>query len=186
MRGNIKSFEKPFTHAEVVALADRTLKRFGGDRSRAGRYARSMEDRYESSKWAQVVEVLATSRTSGNAGPHHATKKTPAQLEREIDAALSGSTRRTLDEYLQIANHAALWAGPQRVPAPPQLRPYTKRVPKSRVTDRQFWLGEVLSDLRRDAEKDLTRAEMIRFDQVIGLIVAPPPPRYGSARDRLR
>lgn len=185
MRGNIKSFEKPFTHAEVVALADRTLKRFGGDRARAGRYARSMEDRYESSKWAQVVEVLATSRTPGPVSSHHATRKTPktpAQLEREIDAALSGTDRRTLDEYLQIANHAAVWAGPQRVPAPPQLQPYTKRVPKSRVTDRQFWLGEVLSDLRRDAEKDLTRSEMIRFDQVIGLIVAPPPPRYGSAR----
>lgn len=88
MRGNIKSFEKPFTHAEVVALAERTLKRFGGDRNKAGRYARSMENRYESSKWAQVVEVLATSRT------HHATKKpstqkSPAQLQREIDEALA-------------------------------------------------------------------------------------------------
>ena len=75
MRGNIKSFEKPFTHAEVVALAERTLKRFGGDRNKAGRYARSMENRYESSKWAQVVEVLATSR-------HHATKKSPSQSQR--------------------------------------------------------------------------------------------------------
>ena len=82
MRGNIKSFEKPFTHAEVVALAERTLKRFGGDRNKAGRYARSMESRYESSKWAQVVEVLATSRQ------HHATRKTPAQLNREIAQAL--------------------------------------------------------------------------------------------------
>jgi hypothetical protein len=67
VRGNIKSFEKPFTHAEVIALADRTLERFGGDRNKAGRYARSMEDRYESAKWAQVVEVLVTS------GRRHAT-----------------------------------------------------------------------------------------------------------------
>ena len=91
MRGNIKSFEKPFTHAEVVALAERTLKRFGGDKNKAGRYARSMENRYESSKWALVVEVLATSRT------HHATKKppaqkSPAQLQREIDETLAPRT----------------------------------------------------------------------------------------------
>lgn len=85
MRGNIKSFEKTFTHAEVVALAERTLKRFGGDRRKAGRYARSMESRYESSKWAQVVEVLATSRQHAT----HSTKKPPAQLDREIAEALA-------------------------------------------------------------------------------------------------
>ena len=84
MRGNIKSFEKPFTHAEVVALAERTLKRFDGDRNKAGRYARSMEDRYESAKWAQVVEVIVTG------GRQHATvKKTAAQLDREIAEALA-------------------------------------------------------------------------------------------------
>ena len=76
MRGNIKSFEKPFTRAEVVALAERTLKRFGDDRSKAGRYARSMEDRHESAKWAQVVEVIATS------GQHHATEKSSSQSQR--------------------------------------------------------------------------------------------------------
>lgn len=85
MRGHIKSFEKPFSHSEVVALAERTLKRFGGDRNKAGRYARSMENRYESSKWAQVVEVLATSR-------HHATKKSAKQLEREIASSLAKGT----------------------------------------------------------------------------------------------
>jgi hypothetical protein len=91
VRGNIKSFEKSFTHAEVVALAERTLKRFGGfggDRNKAGRYARSMENRYESSKWAQVVEVLATS------GRHHATKKSsPTQLDREVAEASNLSSR---------------------------------------------------------------------------------------------
>jgi len=96
VRGNIKSFEKPFTHAEVVTLAERTLKRFGNDRNKAGRYARSMEDRYESAKWAQVVEVIATG------GRHHATKKSPAQLQREIDEALArspqGATRTLYEE----------------------------------------------------------------------------------------
>lgn len=90
MRGNIKSFEKAFTPAEVVALAERTLKRFKGDRNAAGRYARSMEDRYESAKWAQVVEVIATGTQA------QAVKKTPpAQLEREIAEALTypASTR---------------------------------------------------------------------------------------------
>jgi hypothetical protein len=94
VRGNIKSFEKPFTHGEVVALADRTLKRFGGDRNKAGRYARSMENRYESSKWAQVVEVLATS------GRHHATmKKSPAQLDREIAQALGHATKASTKRW---------------------------------------------------------------------------------------
>jgi hypothetical protein len=79
VRGNIKSFERPFTHAEVVALAERTLKRFGGDRNKAGRYARSMENRYESSKWAQVVEVLATS------GRHHAKIDSNSSAARELD-----------------------------------------------------------------------------------------------------
>jgi hypothetical protein len=86
LSGNIKSFEKPFTHSEVVALAERTLKRFGGDRNKAGRYARGMEDRYESAKWAQVVEVLATSRQD------HAVRKTGAQLDAEIADILAGPT----------------------------------------------------------------------------------------------
>jgi hypothetical protein len=87
VRGNIKSFEKPFTHAEVVALAERTLKRFGGDRNKAGRYARSMENRYESSKWQQVVEVIATSGRQ-----HHATKKmTKAERLSIIKAARQAS-----------------------------------------------------------------------------------------------
>lgn len=94
MRGNIKSFEKPFTHAEVVALAARTLKRFGGDRNAAGRYARAMEDRYESAKWARVVEVIATS------AQHHATRKTPrAQLNREIaEETLTTDVQGNIDE----------------------------------------------------------------------------------------
>ena len=87
MRGNIGSFEKPFSHAEVVALAERTLKRFGGDRNKAGRYARSMENRYESSKWAQVVEVIVTGGRQ-----HHATKKkTKAERLSVIKAARQAS-----------------------------------------------------------------------------------------------
>ena len=108
MRGNIKSFEKPFTHAEVVALADRTLKRFGGDRSKAGRYARSMENRYESSKWAQVVEVLATSRqhaTKKSPSPSVA-KKTAAQLQREIDAALARKAASPSNRSTAVRGHS--------------------------------------------------------------------------------
>lgn len=104
MRGNIKSFEKPFTHAEVVALAERTLKRFGGDVSKAGRYARSMEDRYESSKWAQVVEVLSTS--------HATIKKSPAQLEREIAESLAKKPKDEIIARRQTADgkEVALWS----------------------------------------------------------------------------
>jgi hypothetical protein len=58
--GNYASFEKPYTHAEVINIARRLLQRYRGDKARAGRYARNMEDRYESRKWHDVVEVLAT------------------------------------------------------------------------------------------------------------------------------
>lgn len=93
MRGNIKSFEKPFTHAEVVALAARTLKRFGGDRNKAGRYARSMENRYESSKWAQVVEVLATSAR------HHA-KNGGHAIDDDGASMTQRHTAHELDQWL--------------------------------------------------------------------------------------
>lgn len=109
-------------------------------------------------------------------------KKTAAQLDREIKAALSRSSGKTLDQYLQLANHAARWAGPGNARAQPSLRPYMKRVPKGSGVDRQFWLGEVLDDLRRAAENDLTTAEMKRLNQVMALITAKPPPGYGSAR----
>ena len=121
MRDNIKSFEKPFTHAEVVALAERTLKRFGGDRNKAGRYARSMEDRYESAKWAQVVEVLATSRQ------HHATKKSPAQLNRDIAEVLAHTsaghaTKKSNEERAESIAFGTKWAPPQRDGGPTLAR----------------------------------------------------------------
>lgn len=102
-------------------------------------------------------------------------KKTTAQLDREINAVLSRSSTKTLDKYLQLANHAARWAGPLKAPAQPALCPYMKRVPKGSAVDRQFWLGEVLDDLRRAAENDLTAAEMKRLNQVMDLITAKPP-----------
>lgn len=59
---NYMSLEKLYTHAEVVEIAHRLLRRYHGDKMRAGRYARNMEDRYESRKWHDVVEILATGR----------------------------------------------------------------------------------------------------------------------------
>jgi hypothetical protein len=105
MRGNIKSFEKSFTHADVVALAERTLKRFGGDRNKAGRYARSMENRYESSKWAQVVEVLATS------GRHHATRK-KSSLRPSYDTSTGAGQKRLMQESVGLE-----YVPPQRITA---------------------------------------------------------------------
>jgi hypothetical protein len=61
---NYASLEKPYTHAEVIEIARRLLKRYSGDKARAGRYARNMEDRYESRKWHDVVEILATGGVS--------------------------------------------------------------------------------------------------------------------------
>lgn len=152
MRGNIKSFEKSFTHAEVVALAERTLKRFGGDKNKAGRYARSMESRYESSKWAQVVEVIATS------GRHHATKKaSPAQLDRDIAEALAGRSgasnpfedakaeRDLLEKEanaasaaLQVFPRGAMGLTPDAVAATPEYRAAKARFQKAFARQREF------------------------------------------------
>ena len=91
---------------------------------------------------------------------------------------------KSLDDYLQIANHAARWANAQNpLAAHPALRPYMKRVPSDRADhiDRGFWFSEVLDDLRRDAKRDLNLAEMRRFDSVVQLMTATPPPGYGSA-----
>jgi hypothetical protein len=49
-----------------------------------------------------------------------------------------------------------------------ELRPYMRRVPKERLgepVDRQFWLGEVLDDIRQDAERELTRAELNKYEE---------------------
>lgn len=56
--GNFRSRERPYSYQDVVSAARRTLGRYHGDLNRAGRYARSMEDRYESSKWGAVVEYI--------------------------------------------------------------------------------------------------------------------------------
>ena len=150
MRGNIKSFEKSFTHAEVVALAERTLKRFGGDRNKAGRYARSMENRYESSKWAQVVEVLATS------GRHHATKKksSPTQLDREVTEASNLSSRgrhstKKSPKQLQSEINEALRGGVVREVDVPTKRRFGYKVDlvEGIDGDRWFWLVEESRDL---------------------------------------
>ena len=109
---------------------------------------------------------MAKKKTSGRKA---AREKTPA----------AGS----LDSYLQLANHAARWASPHdRVAAHPALRPYIKRVPRSVVADRQFWFGEVLSDLYRDAQRDLNPTELKRLDSVMNLMTAKPPAGYGSAK----
>ena len=87
----------------------------------------------------------------------------------------------SLDSYLQLANHAARWASPHdRVAAHPALRPYIKRVPRSAVVDRQFWFGEVLSDLYRDAQRDLNPTELKRLDSIMNLMTAKPPAGYGA------
>lgn len=83
MKGNIKSFEKSYTHAEVLEAARRLLRRYRGNKAAAGRYARSMEDRYESRKWRDIVEVLATMPA-----------ETPArQLDTEIATSLADRAR---------------------------------------------------------------------------------------------
>jgi hypothetical protein len=92
--------------------------------------------------------------------------------------------KKSLDSYLQLANHAARWAAPNSpfAAANPALRPYMTRVPREigpRI-DRQFWFGEVLDDLRRAAERDLNSTELKRLDNVLRLMIATPPAGYGS------
>ena len=114
---------------------------------------------------ADILAVMAKKKTSGR---KTAREKPPA----------AGS----LDRYLQLANHAARWASPHdRVAAHPALRPYIKRVPRSAGVDRQFWFGEVLSDLYRDAQRNLNPTELKRLDSVINLMTAKPPAGYGAS-----
>jgi hypothetical protein len=96
--------------------------------------------------------------------------KTPAQLDRDIAEA-------QLDRYKHLAQLAARWAH-KRNPfaAHPDLHKFMRHVPKDRIgepVDRQFWLGEVLDDIRRDAERDLSRAEMSRYERFVDLLLAP-------------
>ena len=127
--------------------------------------------------WAPWIKKEVEKHIASRA---HAKKSASATKQKTGEAA-PGS----LDHYLQLANHAARWASPQNpFAAHPTLRSYMRRVPRESFghpVDRGFWLGEVLDDLRRDAERDLSPAELKRFDSVARLVVAKPPPGYGSA-----
>jgi hypothetical protein len=71
-----------------------------------------------------------------------------------------------LDHYLQLANYAALWAGPKHAKPAAALRPFIEeRVPRGTLTDRQFWLGEVLDDIRQRARFDLDASAMQRLEK---------------------
>lgn len=88
-----------------------------------------------------------------------------------------------LEHYKYLANLAKRWSqGPFH--APPDLRKYTKRVPKEDpwgsseafgLVDREFWLGELLGDIRRDAADELDREELADFDRFIDAMIAKSP-----------
>lgn len=87
-----------------------------------------------------------------------------------------------LEHYKYLANLAKRWSqGPFH--APPDLRKYTKRVPKEDpwgdsetfgLVDRDFWLGELLGDIRRDAADELNREDLAAFDHFIDEMVSGP------------
>lgn len=103
-------------------------------------------------------------------------KKTPAfQLDRDIAEVLHEvpPPRVTdLDRYKRLAQLAAQWARGKKA-APPALRPYLRRVRGD--IDRQFWLGEVLDDIRRKAEGDLSGDDVRRYERFVDLLTAPEP-----------
>lgn len=62
--GNFKTPERSFTQDDVERLARRALQRAHGDPDKAGRYAASMADRYESTKWEQVMNYIRDRKIS--------------------------------------------------------------------------------------------------------------------------
>lgn len=98
------------------------------------------------------------------------------------DFSRTGSQVGGLEHYKYLANLAQRWSrGPFH--APPELRKYTARVPKeapigaghSGLVDREFWLGEILGDIRREAERDLSREELASLDRFFDLMTERPP-----------
>lgn len=104
-----------------------------------------MEDRYESAKWAQVVEIIATTGRQS-----YASEKTPpAQLEREIAEALarspdSGSSRAFEDakaEHALIAKEVdAASVALQTFPRSPMggVRDDIREAPEFRAANERF------------------------------------------------
>ena len=87
--------------------------------------------------------------------------KTPAQLDREILEA----------RFERLAKLAVKWARPHEpFAAHSDLRPYMKGVPKDRIgepIDRQFWLGEVLDNIHHEAERELDRGMLFRYERFV-------------------
>jgi hypothetical protein len=72
--------------------------------------------------------------------------------------------------YQALATHAFRWAEPRHpFAAHPSLRPFMTMVPKDQIgdpvpVDREFWLGEVLDEIRRDAERHLPWNELLAYE----------------------
>ncbi len=151
--------------------------------------------------------------------PTRPERKTNAQLNREVDAALHKRNiaalrqartdhsalepaidallergysleraqkavkpyRVDLDHYKRLAQHAAKWARGHS--AHPTIHRFMRNVPKEQAgagsslrqfdIDFQFWLGEILDDIRRDAERHLSPAEMTKYERFVKLLTAP-------------
>lgn len=70
------------------------------------------------------------------------------------------------EHYRELVQRAVRWSDPKNpFAAHTSLRPYLTRVPKEtfgegHLVDREFWLGEVLDEIRIDAQEHLDRSDM--------------------------
>ena len=75
---------------------------------------------------------------------------------------------RDILHYQALAAHAFRWADPNNpFAAHSSLRPFMTMVPKDQIgdpVDREFWLGEVLDEIHRDAERHLPWEELHAYE----------------------
>lgn len=76
--------------------------------------------------------------------------------------------------WLDVVDRAFKWADPKNpFAAHTSLRPYMTRVPRETLADpgvpvdREFWLGEVLDDMRREAARKLSPADLADYDRYV-------------------
>ena len=92
----------------------------------------------------------------------------------------------SLRRWTELVDRAHQWADPrQPFGAHTSLRPYIARVPRETVdeqhlVDRGFWLGEVLDDIRADAAKSLSSAELREYDSYVASRRRPSIPVLGA------
>lgn len=134
--------------------------------------------------------VLASSRMAAEARRRGAPAEAKRAVVRAAQRGVPGLVRKnpsSLERYKKLVSSAGYWADPHypfQLPVSRELGEYIGRVPED--ADRGFWLGEVWDDIRIDARRELSPAELRELDAHIDEVRArvdqkaltPNPVRY--------